>query len=75
MGNKGVLVFGIILLLVGIGLIFSSLDMSNLRPIDLTFQSPAGDVTIDSFTEDEEQRIIVGIIIAGIGIALIKFGK
>jgi len=56
-------------------LIFSSLDWSNLRPGDITYEFPVGTVTVDSFTEDEEQRIFVGIVLTGISIALIKIGK
>lgn len=73
--NKGIFAFGIILLSIGIGLIFSSLDLSNVRPNDLTYESPIGTITIDSFTEDEEQRIFVGVVLSGIGLTLIKIGK
>ena len=73
--KKGVFACGIILLIIGIGLIFFSLDLSNVRPNDLTYESPIGTITIDSFTEDEEQRIFVGIILSGISLPLIKIGK
>lgn len=74
-GNKGILGVGIILLIVGLGLVFSSLDLSNLQPMNISYESPIGTFTTDSFTEDEEQRIFVGIIFTGISIALIKIGK
>lgn len=73
--KNGILALGIIILIVGVVLIFSALDLSNLRPLDLTFKSEVGEVTIDSFTEEEEQRIFIGIIFAVIGIGLIKVGK
>ena len=59
-GNKGLFAFGIILLIIGLGLIFSSLDLSDLKSLDITFKSPAGEVTVDSFEPEEEQRIFVG---------------
>lgn len=74
-GHRGVLAFGIILVICGVILIFSALDLSNLQPLDLTYSGPAGELTIDSFTEDEEQRIFIGFIVGGIGIVLIKIGK
>ncbi len=73
--KNAILALGIIILIVGMILIFSALDLSNLRPLDLTFKSAVGEVTIDSFTEEEEQRIFIGIIFVAIGIILIKVGK
>jgi len=73
--HRGVLAFGIILVICGVILIFSALDLSNIQPLDLTYRGPAGELTIDSFTEAEEQRIFAGFIIGGIGIVLIKIGK
>ncbi len=73
--KNGILALGIIILIIGVVLIFSALDLSNLQLLDLTFKSEIGEFTTDSFTEEEEQRIFIGIIFAAIGIVLIKVGK
>ncbi len=75
MGNKGVLAFGIILVLVGVVLIFSSLDLKHLNLLDLTVKTPAGEVTATNLPPGAEGKIMAGLVISVIGIALVIVGK
>ena len=75
MGNKGVLAFGIILVLVGVGLIFTSgVDMSNVPLLDITAKIGEAEVTATEISQEAETKIISGFVIAIIGIVLIKIG-
>jgi len=74
--NKGLLAFGIILLLIGIGVMFTALDFSNLPFFSMVkVETPAGSVTIDEIDEEDAKKIGVGAIIGLIGVGLIFKGK
>lgn len=76
MGNKGVLAFGIILVLVGVGLIFTSgVDFSNLPVYDLTARIGDAEITATEISQEAETKIISGFVIAIIGIVLVIVGK
>lgn len=59
---------GIILIIIGSLLLLTDLDLTNLRPADLTYSGPLGDLKIDSLSPDQERRILVGFIFLSLGI-------
>ncbi len=60
---------GLILIFVGSLLLITTLDLTNLRPNDLTYSGPLGDLKIDSLSTDQEGQIFVGFIFLSSGVA------
>lgn len=74
--NKGILALGIILLLMGIGIMLTAVDLSNLPLLSMVkVETPAGSVTIDEIDEEDAKRIGVGSIVTLVGLVLIAKGK
>jgi len=76
MGNKIVFALGIIFVIGGVLLIFSSgVDLRNLPFLDITADLRKGTVTATDISQESETKIISGAVIALIGIIMIGIGK
>jgi len=74
--NKSILALGIILLLIGIGVMLTAVDLSNLPLLSMVkVETPVGSVTIDEIDEEDAKRIGVGAIVTLVGLVLITKGK
>ena len=79
MGKKkgtGSFIISILLLIFGIGLMITALDLSKLPLLStIGISSPVGSITIEDISEESAKKIGVGAIITFIGIVLLIKGK
>ncbi|MGH7901573.1 MAG: hypothetical protein ACRENZ_07525 [Thermodesulfobacteriota bacterium] len=72
-GSNAVLVFGFILMIIGVGLMMSS--GIQLPPLSwVGVETPAGSVAIGDISEEQASRIGVGAIVSVFGLSLIIAG-
>jgi len=73
--NKGVLILGVILVIVGIWLIFSSgANFSNLPLLDMTAKIGSAEIMATDISPESQTKMMAGVLISIVGVVLIKIG-